>query len=155
MHCALGPDPPSLRALHDGFFKILNILCSDEEDVSINSGFAEDWKPGKTYIVLDGLDEVPYGLERTLILNLLATLSQFHYKRMHILVSSRHERDIEAHLLHPGVNWDYFRIGQPQIEADLDIYIQSQIHGNPKLNSQPKHIKEVIKNKLVHGASGM
>jgi hypothetical protein len=107
-----------------------------------------------TYIILDGLDEVPHGPQRSRILRFLGEISCLEHPRLHLLVCSRQEQDIESALL-SSHRWTPFRISHANVEKDLDVYITNQIAVNPKLQKQPENIKEEIKNKLVRGASGM
>lgn len=111
-------------------------------------------KLNQTFIIIDGLDEIPYGSQRQAVLEFLRYLSGLLLPRLYILVTSRLERDIEA-ALRGCFRWQVLGISRKDVEADIDIYITNQIAESPKLQSQPESIKAAIKNKLVAGADGM
>jgi hypothetical protein len=145
------PDPPSTQVLIATFLEALSVLLKSRADQSQRHNAVQ---MNHSYIVLDGLDEVPYGPERSKILRLLKEVSALGYSRLHFLVCSRQEMDIRSALL-SGAQWRSFSIPHANIEEDLDVYITKQISTSPKLQSQPENVKREIKNKLVHGASGM
>ncbi|KAL3483471.1 hypothetical protein BJX62DRAFT_244870 [Aspergillus germanicus] len=111
-------------------------------------------RPGKTYIILDGIDEIPYGPKRSRVLTFLDEISRLQNPQVHMIACSRQERDIESVLL-SSTQWKPLRISHADVETDLDIYITSQIAADPKLHGQPENIKEEIKDKLAHGADGI
>jgi hypothetical protein len=124
-------------------------------DLKANQGGAASGaRPGKTYIILDGLDEIPYGPKRSGVLTFLDEISRLQNPQVHMIACSRQERDIESVLLR-NTHWKPLTISHADVEKDLDIYITSQIAADPKLHGQPENIKEEIKDKLVHGAGGM
>lgn len=145
------PNPPSTQVLIATFLEALNVLLEIGVDQSQKNNAVQS---NHSYIILDGLDEVPYGPERSKILRLLKEVSALEYSRLHLLVCSRQEMDIQSALL-SGSRWRSFSIPHANVEEDLDVYITNQISTSPKLQSQPENVKREIKNKLVHGASGM
>jgi hypothetical protein len=131
------------------FFEALDL------DLKANQGGdTSGARPGKTYFILDGLDEIPYGPKRSRVLTFLDEISRLQNPQVHMIACSRQERDIESVLLSTP-QWKPLRTSHADVEKDLDIYITSQIAADPKLHGQPENIKEEIKDKLVHGADGM
>jgi hypothetical protein len=116
-------------------------------------GTASEAASGKTYIILNGLDEIPYGPKRSRVLKFLEEISRLQNPQVHMIACSRQERDIESVLL-SNPQWKPFRISHANVERDLDIYITSQIAADPKLHGQPGNIKEQI-NDTHTGSDGL
>jgi len=149
------PDPPSVRELHGTLIMVLKRLCAPDELLGIPLTPRGDQTQASTYIIIDGLDEIPYGARRAAILRLLGVISNRQtYPHLHLLVSSRYERDIETILVNLP-QWNSLMISQENVETDLDIYISSQMTQNPRLQAQPDNIRCEIREKLVRGAGGM
>jgi hypothetical protein len=146
------PDPPSTVELQQTFLLALRFVCLVGTGLSLSEGLGKDI--GHTYIVLDGLDEVQYGPKRNAILKLLGEISTLELPRLHMLVSSRQEVDIEASLKSLP-RWQPLKISQHDVELDLKIFVTNQISENQKLRDQSKPVKDEITQKLVGGANGM
>jgi hypothetical protein len=154
------PDPPSMRALQNALVSALKFFCGavpipdSESNDSAEQKVEEESELNHVYMVLDGLDEIPYGPQRATVLRFLGLISRLSLRRLHILATSRQERDIEEVLLtYPG--WNLLSILQTNVEKDLGIYVASQIAENQKLQAQPDSIKDEIRRKLISGAGGM
>ncbi|KAH7156079.1 hypothetical protein EDB81DRAFT_944584 [Dactylonectria macrodidyma] len=91
LHHICGLDPPSAKELQATFLTYLASSCALKNDAQ-----SED---PHVFIVLDGLDEIPYGPDRAMVLRLLSHLAKEDYPKLHMLVSSRPERDIEREIL--------------------------------------------------------
>ena len=148
------PDPPSVRELQATLITVLKRLCAPDELLGIPLTPAGDQTQASTYVIMDGLDEIPYGAQRAAILRLLGEISNQTYPHLHLLVSSWYERDIETILVNLP-HWNSLTISQENVETDLDIYISSQMAQNPRLQAQPDNIQCEIREKLVRGAGGM
>ncbi|KAH8593172.1 hypothetical protein B0O99DRAFT_689076 [Bisporella sp. PMI_857] len=152
------PDLPSLKELQLVFLNILCELCKatpmKKAGLETAGAGEETCKLNHTFIVIDGLDEIPYGRQRQAVLGFLRYLSGLFLPRLHILVTSRLERDIETAFL-GSFRWQASEISRQDVTADIDIYITKQIEESFKLQSQPETIKLAIREKLVAGADGM
>lgn len=147
LHQRCGLDPPSTRQMQATLLAYLEGVCASETD-------ADAAQAPQVYMVLDGLDEIPYGPDRTTLLRLLDQMAKSAYPLLHILVSSRPERDIEKEIL-GSRHWRTFPYSSGGARSDIGIYVANQIKLTPKLASLPDHTQHDIQEKLVTGAGGM
>ncbi|UPK90371.1 hypothetical protein LCI18_001306 [Fusarium solani-melongenae] len=142
-----GLDPPCTKQMQDTLLAYLARVCVSEND-------ADMAQAPRVYMVLDGLDEVPYWPDRTTLLRLIEQMAAKAHPLLHILVSSRPERDIEKEILRSG-HWRTFDYSSSRAIGDIGIYVANHIKLTPKLASLPDYIKTNIQEKLVAGAGGM
>lgn len=147
LHQRCGLDPPSTRQMQATLLAYLERVCASKKDADMT-------QEPQVYIILDGLDEIPYGPDRTKLLRLLSQIAEKTYPLLHALVSSRPERDIEREIL-GNCHWSTFPYSSDGVRDDLAIYVANQIKLTPKLASLPDHTKEEIHEKLVTGSGGM
>ena len=102
------------------------------------------------YIILDALDEC---VERQKLLSIVQRLLYSKTGKMHILVTSRSDADLEEHLT--PIITAHMLIESSLIEPDIRSYIQEQLHNNPKLRRWPQKVQERIESALMTGAQGM
>lgn len=102
------------------------------------------------YIILDALDEC---VERQKLLSIVQRLLYSKTGKMHILVTSRSDTDLEEHLT--PIITAHILIESSLIEPDIRSYIQEQLHNNPKLRRWPQKVQERIESALMTGAQGM
>jgi hypothetical protein len=62
--------------------------------------------------------------------------------------------DIETALISLD-RWQPLHIAHHSVKRDLNIFVSNQISDSQKLRSQPEHVKNEIKHRLVDGANGM
>ncbi|KAM0419078.1 hypothetical protein ACHAPT_012017 [Fusarium lateritium] len=142
-----GLDPPSINQMQAALLAYLATACVPNSDTELE----ED---PHVYIVLDGLDEIPYGPDRTMLLRLLYQIAENDYPLLHILISSRPERDIEKEIL-GNLHWKTVTYSSGGARGDLSIYVANQIKLTPKLASLPDQAKQDLQEKLVEGSGGM
>lgn len=142
-----GLDPPSTKQMQATLLAYLERVCAPGTDIDVTQA-------PQVYIVLDGLDEIPYGPDRITLLRLFDEMAKRAYPLLHILVSSRPESDIERGIV-GSQHWRKFVYSSGGAEDDLGIYVTNQIKMTPKLASLPDHTKHDIQEKLVAGAGGM
>ena len=106
--------------------------------------------PGKTFIILDALDECK---EREELLLLLEHLTLWGAGNLHVLATSRRERDIEESLK-PLVTSEIC-LQSALVNVDIDTHISQRLQNDPKLKRWPASIREEIKDALMEGAQGM
>lgn len=106
--------------------------------------------PGKTFIILDALDECK---EREELLLLLEHLTLWGAGNLHVLATSRRERDIEESLK-PLVTSEIC-LQSALVNVDIDTHISQRLQNDPKLKRWPARIREEIKDALMEGAQGM
>lgn len=102
------------------------------------------------YIILDALDECE---ERRKLLTTVQQLLCAETGKIHILVTSRSDADLEDHLT--PIFTAHIRIESSLIEPDIRSYLQEQLHNNPKLRRWPQKVQERIESALMTGAQGM
>lgn len=111
--------------------------------------------PGQSFILIDALDECPLGNnERLELLELLKTIHSYGLNNVHVLTTSRKERDIEQALV-PIVSIPPIGIQNTNVDADVRTYVRTQLAGDPDLNTWPQSIQDEIEDKLVRGSFGM
>lgn len=147
------PAKPSTPALKAALRSILRSDSGDTSHLQIQSPGPHEIR--ESYFVFDGLDEIPHGELREEILGLLSDLSTtFGSNKIHILVTSRPDKDISEYL--PGSQgWLRLSMGRCKIEDDIALYVSGQISSHAKLSRLPLDVKNRIKHELVQGANGM
>ena len=106
--------------------------------------------PGETFIILDALDECS---EREELLLLLEHLSSWGAGNLHLLATSRRERDIEISLK-PLVTSEVC-LQSDLVNFDIDTHISQRLQNDPKLKKWPANVRGEIKDTLMEGAQGM
>ncbi len=102
------------------------------------------------YIIIDALDEC---VERQRLLSIVQRLLHPKTGKTHILVTSRSDAGAEEHLT-PSITEHIF-LESSLIEHDIRLYIQEQLHHNPKLRRWPQKVREKIELALMTGFQGM
>lgn len=147
------PTKPSSKALRSTLMSSLKRLHRIPENLWDYTTDTESVP--ETYLVVDGLDEIPYGRMRNDVLELLSEISTLpNAERIHILVTSRIEIDI-SNSLKVSHGWKHYEIQDSQVGNDIALYISSQIAAHQRLNCLPRRVKDMIKSRLINGAHGM
>ena len=102
------------------------------------------------YIVLDALDEC---MEREELLVMIEEMVDWKLDNLHLLVTSRKERDIED-CLESRVSCQ-INIQQGVVDADIHIHICERLQNDTKLKKWPIKVQEEIEMVLMKGAHGM
>jgi len=107
---------------------------------------------GKTYLMIDALDECS---EQDSMLDLLTQISTADQRsgKTSVLITSRRERAIEITL--QDIVTDSICIQSKLIEADIRLHVRSRLMHDPKLKRHSDSVKEEIEETLVNGAHGM
>jgi hypothetical protein len=108
----------------------------------------------QAFIIIDALDECPYGEERTQLLMVLKEFSTWALPNLHIIVTSRKEPDIYK-ILGLLVTSPPVCIQTEQVDADIRLHVKTQLANDVDLNEWPLKIKEEIETALVEGSNGM
>ena len=104
----------------------------------------------QTFIIIDALDECK---EREDLLGLLENLMSWKAENLHVLATSRRERDIEETL--ESLATGQVCIQSALVNADIHIHLCSRIQNDPKLKKWPEHVQREIEKTLMDGAHGM
>jgi hypothetical protein len=104
----------------------------------------------QVYICLDALDECT---DRKRLLDLLKRILKQSLTSLHILATSRKERDLEASLT--KMVTECIDLQNAEVDADIQSYIEDQLSKDWELTEPPVEIKEDIKEALMKNAKGM
>jgi hypothetical protein len=105
------------------------------------------------YLLIDGLDELEHFLQDELLEALQLILSQ-HLPNLHVMVTSRNQRDIRASLFELAA-WDSLPIDTNSVLADIRTYVISEIQSHPRLRNLSQKTQDDILTSLVDQSNGM
>ena len=109
------------------------------------------------FIIVDALDECPHdevhGL-REEALDLIVEFETWSASKIHLLITSRRELDIEQRLA-PLLGIPPIPLEGSQIDSDIELHINEQLSTDQKLKRWPPHIKLQIEETLTVQADGM
>jgi Cdc6-like AAA superfamily ATPase len=106
------------------------------------------------YLVLDALDEC---VSKGELMNILTTMAEWRIKTLHMLVTSRKERNIERSL-EKLVEEKFIICLQSQIvDKDIRLYVRERLCTDKDLQkwSTNRELQDEIENTLLNGAHGM
>jgi hypothetical protein len=131
--CSSGLRQPSLKSLHNTLLLILD-------------GFRH------AYLIVDALDECT---ERSKLLDWIDEIAQWKVGKLHLLATSRQERDIETRLESLGPS--SLCLEGESVDLDIAIYLDWMLRDEqePKLWNRDVYIRDKIKTSLLQGAQGM
>jgi hypothetical protein len=110
---------------------------------------------GHTYIIVDALDECPaYFGERARLLGALEALKSYQIPNLHVLATSRKERDIERALL-PLTTVPPFSIRSTEVDKDIRSHIKAQLAKDEIMGRWPISLQEDVEDELSIKAQGM
>jgi hypothetical protein len=108
---------------------------------------------GGTYIVLDALDECS---DRTELLNMIEKICGWKLRDLHILMTSRREREIEdsfASFMNPS---DSICLQSKNVNEDIKLYVMERLSTDRKLKKWNKsQIRDEIEIAMMEKADGM
>jgi hypothetical protein len=131
--CSSGVRQPSLKCLHNTLLLILD-------------GFHH------AYLIVDALDECT---ERSKLLDWIDEITQWRVGKLHLLATSRQERDIETRLELLGPS--SLCLEGESVDLDIATYLDWMLRDKqgPKAWNRDGHIRDKIKTSLLQGAQGM
>jgi hypothetical protein len=104
----------------------------------------------QAFIIIDALDECK---EREELLGLIENIVNWKLDNLHLLATSRRERDIEETL--GPLTTGQIRIESALINTDIHAYICERIQKDGNLKRRPANIQLEIEKTLMDGAHGM
>jgi len=104
----------------------------------------------ETFLILDALDECA---EREELLALIEWIVGWKIGKLHILATSRREREIEE-TLEPLIT-SQICIQSALVDADINIHIRERLQNDLKLKKWPVNVQMEIEATLMDGARGM
>jgi hypothetical protein len=102
------------------------------------------------FIIIDALDECK---EREPLLEFIERLLSWNLEKLHILATSRRERDIEGTL--ESLSTNQIPIQTSIVDADIRIHVCERLRNDPKLRKWPAEVQSEIEQTLSDGANGM
>jgi hypothetical protein len=133
--CGKGGSKPS----HDSILNTLKDIVS---------------KVTHTYIILDALDECA---NREELLETLEQIKSWKLASLHILVTSRPEREIKTSIQSYVASSDIIELEVGEVDEDIKIYIQQRLMNDKKLQKWYKNdkLRHDIEMTLSQKAKGM
>ncbi|KAF2625511.1 hypothetical protein BU25DRAFT_371926, partial [Macroventuria anomochaeta] len=106
------------------------------------------------YIVLDALDECT---QRSELMDVLATVAGWQLQNLHLLMTSRKERDIESSLEDYVDSEDTVCLQSDVVDGDIQRYVQQRLSSDKSLTKWEKDaaVRQEIEVTLMRGAHGM
>jgi Cdc6-like AAA superfamily ATPase len=106
------------------------------------------------YVVVDALDECT---QRSELLNMLETVAGWQLQNLHMLTTSRKERDIESSLKMHMDEEDIVCLQSNVVDSDIQLYVQQRLSDDRDLVkwNTDAAIRHEIKAALMRGACGM
>ncbi|KAI1663601.1 HET domain containing protein [Pyrenophora tritici-repentis] len=106
------------------------------------------------YVVLDALDECT---QRSELMDMLDTVAGWQLNKLHLLMTSRKERDIETSLESYVREEDAVCLQRDVVDQDIQRYVQQRLRDKKSLAKWTKDaaISQEIEDALMRGARGM
>jgi len=104
----------------------------------------------ETFIIVDALDECT---EREGLLGMLKEIVDWKLEKLHILTTSRREKDIEESLT--PLTTGQICIQSALVNADIQLHIRHRLQNDQKLKRWPLVVQGEIEKSLMDGAHGM
>ncbi|KAF8478235.1 hypothetical protein JB92DRAFT_1856021 [Gautieria morchelliformis] len=102
------------------------------------------------YIVFDALDECP---ERSRFLTVIRDIHGWEFGLLHLLATSRKERDIEEAL--SGLISQEVPMDEKLVDSDIQVHVSRTLENDVKFSMCSAEEKEMVKTTLMEGACGM
>jgi hypothetical protein len=108
----------------------------------------------QVYVVLDALDECT---QRSELMDMLETVAGWQLDNLHLLMTSRKERDIERSLEDYIKEEDAVCLQRDVVDQDIQRYVQQRLHDDKRLVKWNKDaaVRQEIEAALMGGARGM
>jgi hypothetical protein len=106
------------------------------------------------YVILDALDECT---QRPELIDMLETLAGWQPDNVHLLMTSRKERDIESSLESCVKEEDSICLQRDVVDKDIQRYVQQRLSNDKTLAKWNKDaaVRQEINEALIRGARGM
>jgi hypothetical protein len=106
------------------------------------------------YVILDALDEC---MQRSELMDMLEAVAGWQLENLHLLMTSRKERDIEISLKSHVKEEDTVCLQRDVVDQDIQQYVQQRLHDDKGLAKWDKDaaVRQEIEAALMGGARGM
>jgi hypothetical protein len=131
--CSRAGIQPSLESLHSTLLLVLGSF-------------------GDAYVIVDALDECA---DRVKLLNWIREITRWKVGKLHLLLTSRQERDIDVKLQPLGPV--SICLEGESVDLDIAMYLDRMLQDNdePAAWNEDDHIRDRVKSSLLTGAQGM
>jgi hypothetical protein len=108
----------------------------------------------QVYVVLDALDECT---QRSELMDVLETVAGWRLDNLHLVMTSRKERDIERSLEGYIDEEDVVCLQRDVVDKDIQRYVQQRLFDDKRLQTWRRDatIRQEIETALMRGARGM
>ena len=146
-----GSTPQSLEALHSS---CINSGRQPTPDMLLATLHQIMKSFEETFIILDALDECS---ERQKLLEDIEEFNHWTDVNMHILSTSRREKDLEERIEPLAHDEGKISIDSVHVNGDIRAYIQERLRSDPGLKSwrNDSEVQQEIENALMKKADGM
>ena len=106
------------------------------------------------YLIIDALDECPeVGDERQTLLASLLRMYRWRETSLHLLLTSRKEKDIDDELREYVTEMD-LEVHKDSVNRDIGIFIDKKL-ATSKMKKWPKETRELVRSTLIAKADAM
>ena len=108
----------------------------------------------RSYIILDALDE---STDRAELMEILETMAGWKLEKLHIMVTSRKERDLESSLECLVEEHNTICLQSKVVDEDIRTYVRYRLCDDKKLRKWYNNVemRQEIETALMEGAHGM
>ncbi|KAF7574509.1 vegetative incompatibility protein HET-E-1 [Pyrenophora tritici-repentis] len=108
----------------------------------------------QVYVVVDALDEC---IQRSELMDMLETIASWRLDNLHLLMTSRKERDIEKYLEGYVKEEDAVCLQRDVVDQDIQRYVQQRLRDDKSLAkwNRDATVRQEIEAALMFGARGM
>jgi hypothetical protein len=108
----------------------------------------------RSFIILDALDE---STDRAELMEILETMAGWKLEKLHIMVTSRKERDLESSLECLVEEHNTICLQSKVVDKDISTYVHHRLYDDKKLRKWYNNveIRQEIEAALMEGAHGM
>jgi hypothetical protein len=150
----LNQSKPTMPQMREGLLCILERPClrhvkrSSSEALASCKECETMSKTASTYLIFDGFDEIPDGLQREPFLRLIRDIASADLPHVHILITSRDQYSI-ATALRASARCRSVEMEPKVVEPDIRSYVKESIEGDDRLKLQSSDIKAFIVRRLI------
>ena len=148
-HQRYPPGAPSDSDLRSTFVSIITGLSSrtalteQSPESQRDDNTAKSVTTSETFLVIDALDEIPFGPQRDRALDLLTELSALNLPHLHILVTSRDKPDIREALM-SNSGFKSVSLNNSSVQADIGTFVSRAVQRDAGLRPSEQLIKEYL-----------
>lgn len=148
---ALPPTGPSVAELNETLYAIIATRIAHPNNDS-SSKLSQVSR--QIYILVDALDEIPYGHRRDEVVQMLDTLACRRLECLHVLIISRPETDISL-AIKAESRWTTAPFPKVSVQRDIALYVEKEVLRHRGLARLPQKARQMIIERLSGQGNGM